>query len=390
MQKLVGITRHRVTSMAAGVILTGGLAGGVLLAPGTAYAAESTTTTVTATAQGSAINVAVSVTSTTGSPTGRVDVSDGTGGCHVDLGFGSSCDITNVQAGTYTVTATYEGDGGFSSSSASQTGVVVAGTPTPTPTPTGGSAPVFSADSPPSSVDAASFSYQFQASGSPSFQLVGAPGWLSIDDSGTVSGTIPDASDSFTFSVYAWNSWGHLTLGPFTVFYRHHHHHHHNNFAEVNLRTHLYCTSPVYTGGHGSCTLWVTNENDNFPWSPNNYWGQNDNFGQDFASDVTAQISLPYPLRAFCGYGYWSFGCRNFGNTVTEDLGNIYPGQTKSLTVEFTVRGGFSLWGWHPGHSFYVRVVGSASSEHDNFFFTGDGESTSVAYVKIIPRGFWW
>jgi Bacterial Ig-like domain (group 3) len=373
--------------MAAGVILTGGLAGGVLLAPGAAYAADTTTTTVTATAQGSAINVAVSVTSTTGSPTGRVDVSDGTGGCHINLGFGSSCDITNVAAGTYTVTATYEGDGGFSSSSASQTGVVVAGTPTPTPT--GGSAPVFSADSPPSSVDAASFSYQFQASGSPSFQLVGAPSWLSIDGSGMVSGTIPDASDSFTFSVYAWNSWGHLTLGPFTVFYRHHHHHH-NNFAEVNLHTHLYCTSPVYTGGHGSCTLWVTNENDNFPWSPNNYYGQNNNFGQDFASDVIAQISLPFPLRAFCGYGYFSSGCRNFGNSVTEDLGNIYPGQTKSLTVNFTVRGGFSVWGYHPGHSFYVKVVGSASSEHSHFFFTGDGESTSVAYVKIIPRGFWW
>jgi hypothetical protein len=106
---------------------------------------------------------------------------------------------------------------------------------------------------------------------------------------------------------------------------------------------------------------------------------------------VTATINLPYQLRANCGYDYFYRNfCYDFGNSVTEHIGNLYPGQTKALTVNFTVRSGYGLWGYNPGHSFYVKVTGSAYAGHDNFFFYSQGSSYSTAYVKIVPRGYWW
>jgi hypothetical protein len=291
-------------------------------------------------------------------------------------GSGSGrCTIPSVGAGTYSLVASYDG---VSSSATS----VTVGNPSPPP---GGNAPVFTADSPSTSLNGQSFSYQFQATNSPSFQLVGAPSWLSISNSGMVSGNAPNGINSFSFSVKAWNNWGFASAGPFNIFF---HHHNFFNFAETNLHTSLSCTSPVFNGGHGSCTLWVNNSNQNFFWGPNQY---NQNFGQNFASDVTAQISLPWQLRAqYCGYYFYNYGCQIYGNTAYENLGNLYPGQTKSLTVHFTVRSGFGIWGNHPGNWFYVRVVGSASSNHGNFYFFGRGQSSSTAYVKILPRGFWW
>jgi len=394
MHKLIEAVGRRSAGLAAGVILTGGLVGGVLLTPAAAYAATTTTsTTVTATAQGSAIDVTVSVSPT--GATGRVSVSDGAGGgCSAFVGNSGSgsCTISNVPAATYTVTANYQGSGGgfpgqgsggYSPSSGS-TSVTVTGSPS-TPPPSG-NAPVFTADSPPTSVTGQSFSYQFQATNSPSFQLAGAPSWLSISNSGMVSGNVPNGINSFSFSVMARNNWGFATTGLFHIFF----HHNFFNFAEVNLNTSLSCTSPVFTGQRGTCTLWVTNSNQSFFWGQG---GQFNNFGQNFASDVTAQISLPPQLRAdFCGFFHFGFfnGCQIFGNTATENLGNLRPGQTRSLTVTFTALPGFNLFGRHHGHSFFVRVVGSASSNHGNFNFFGRGRSFSTAYVQIIPRGFWW
>jgi hypothetical protein len=76
-------------------------------------------------------------------------------------------------------------------------------------------------------------------------------------------------------------------------------------------------------------------------------------------------------------------------HTAYENLGTLNPGQTKQLTVVFTARTGFNLWGWHPGHRFTVRVVGSAAS-YGNWRFIGQRVSYSTAYVTIIPWGFWW
>lgn len=413
MHKLLGVARRRSAGVAAGLILTGGMAGGVLLTPGAAYAAVTPTVNMSATAQGTTIHVTVSVSPSTAS--GTVSVAGAGGSCNASVngggpgggfGFGSGsgrCDISGASPSStpYTLTGTYEPSQAASADFGSATGTtqvtVTPSTPAPGPAngPNNGSDPAWTADSPPTSVDSQSYSATFQASGATGYSLVGNPGWLSISNSGVLSGYIPDGTTSFMYQVMAWNNSGKIYTGWFHVFFRHRDHNNHNNYAYVNLHTHLYCTSPVYTGERGRCTLWVTNSYQSFfPWGQdNNFFGPsnnnyNNNLGQGFASDVTAQISLPYQLRAdFCG-DY--FGCRISGNTAYENLGNLRPGQGASLTVTFTVRSGFYLWGYHPGQPFYVKVTGSASSGHSHFLFTGFGESSSYTYVKIVPHGFWW
>ena len=286
MHKIVGAACRRTAGLAAGLIVTGGVFGGVLLTPGTAFAstAVDTTTAITGTTQtatwhGTTLNVQVSVTPASGTawPGGTVTVSDGSGGCSLTLaeqgstatGVGS-CNIDNLRDGTYTLTAAYQ------------------------------------------------------------------------------------ASSAFNSSV----------SNPDTVSIRH---------PRANIATSLNCTSRVFTGQQGSCTLWVTNS------------------GLSPASDVTAQIALPSQLRAnFCNLGFFfNFGCRIINNTAFENLGALNPGQTKKLTVVFTARSGFSLWGWHRGHPFTVKVVGLAAS-NSNWWFGGQRVSFSTAYVTIIPHGHRW
>jgi Bacterial Ig-like domain (group 3) len=375
MHKLVDAACRRAAGIGAGVILTGGLVGGVLLTPGTAYAATpvDTTTAITGTTQtstppGTTLNVQVSVTAASGTvwPAGIVKVSAGWGGCALTLtqegssavGVGN-CSIDHLRGGTYTLTAKYEGSDSFNWSVSNPDTVTI------------GSAPVFDADSPPlTAVNGQGYSYTFHADGSPAPGYAldsAAPGWLHINPgTGTVWGTVPDWVTSFSYSVTATNSQGSATAGPYTVFVNHGHRHGHGN-----VDTFLSCTAKVFTGQRGSCTLFVTNRG----------------FGP--ASDVTAQVALPAQLRAdYCGY-FFNFGCRIFDNTAFENLGTLNPGQTKTLTVVFTARTGFGLFGWHRGHPFTVRVVGSAAS-FPNFGFDGHRVSFSIAYVTIIPRGHWW
>jgi hypothetical protein len=86
--------------------------------------------------------------------------------------------------------------------------------------------PLFSPYSPPLTVPAGgSYSYQFSAtsplgaSGAPTYRMISAPQWLSVDpNSGVVSGTEPNNGEaSFTYSVEATNNIGSVTVGPFTV-----------------------------------------------------------------------------------------------------------------------------------------------------------------------------
>jgi hypothetical protein len=373
MHKLINATYRRTTGVAAGVVLAGGLAGGVLLTPGTAYAdTPSTTTAITGTtqmptSQGTTLDVHVSVTASgPGWPAGTVTVSDGSASCSATLGEegaspvgAGSCSLSGLSAGSYTLTATYQGSSGFSGSSGSDTVTIGNGGGS------NGGAPAFTADNPPlSATNGQSYSYTFRASGSQvSYSLgSGAPGWLQINPStGTVSGTAPNSGGSFTYSVIARNDWGSRTVGPFTV------HFGQSGRYGAKVGTYLSCTSKVYTDEQGKCTLYVTNN------------------GRSSAQDVTAQIALPSQLRA--DYGGYNYGVRISGNTAYENLGTLYQGQTKELTVTFTAKTGLSLWGWHHGYRFGVKVTGSASSNGGYPFYRS--QSSSTAYVTIIPRGWW-
>jgi putative Ig domain-containing protein len=378
MHKLINATCRRTPGIAAGVVLAGGLAGGVLLTPGTAFAATTNTTTAitgtsqTQTSQGTTLDVRVSVTAsgTSGAsgasgPTGSVTVSDGSASCSATLaGAGAGgCSLSGLAAGSYTLTATYQGSSGFTGSGTSDT--VTIGSGHANGGGNGGSAPAFTTDNPPlNATNGQSYSYTFRASGSSvTYSLgSGAPSWLQINPAtGTVSGTAPNSSGSFSYWVIARNNWGARTVGPFTVHFGPSRHY------GANVATYLSCSSSVYTNEQGKCTLYVTNK------------------GGSSAQDVSAQIALPSQLRADnCGYYY---GCRISGNTAQANLGALNRGQTKELTVTFTAKTGLSLWGWHHGHRFGVKVVGTASS-YGGFSYYGN-QSSSTAYVTVIPRGWW-
>ena len=369
MHRLVEAVGRRSAGIAAGVILTGGLAGGVLLTPGTAYAATptvaSTSTMVTASVSQGVIHVQVTVSNTSsglnGTPTGSVSVTTTGGGCNAFLFGGMGhCDINGLSPGPYTLTAVYAGVTGVFAPSNGTTWVKVAGPPANTLT--------WVADSPSLNAQAGqNYSYTFRAVGSPwiRYSLNGGFSGMSINPyTGTVSGTVPNYGNSFSYSVTATNGYGQtITTSWYTVYIRHF-------FNRARLSTSLSCTSPVFTGTKGRCTLWVTNS------------------GYGNAPAVNAQIALPRQLKAdYCGYYYFNFGCSISGNTASQNLGTLSPGQTKSLTVTFTARTGFWLWGWHHGYRFTVKVVGSASSSGYPFF--QNGTSYSTAYVTIVPRGWW-
>lgn len=377
MHKLKNAACRRTTGMAAGVVLAGGLAGGVLLTPGAAYAATTNTTTTitgtnqTQTFQGTILDVHVSVSaSDPGWPAGTVTVSDGSASCSAALaqeggssaGAGS-CSLSNLSDGNYTLTASYQGWSQFSGSSTSDTVTIGDGDGNGYGN---GNGPEFTADNPPLDVtNGQSYSYTFQASGESMHYALGsdAPSWLYINPTtGTVSGTAPYSGSSFSYSVVAWNGFGSVTAGPFTVNFEQ------NANSGANLATYLSCPSSVYIGQRGTCTLYVTDQ------------------GWNSASDVTAQIALPSQLRAnSCGY-YYS-GCSISNNTAVENLGTLYHGQTEELTVAFTAKTGLGLWGWHHGNQFRVKVVGSADSQ-GGFPFYGN-QSYSTAHVTIVPRGWW-
>jgi hypothetical protein len=133
MHNLIGAACRRTAGLAAGVILCGGIAGGVLLTPGTAFAdtAVATTTAITGTSQspapaGTTLTVRVSVTPASGTawPAGTVKVSDTAGdSCTLTLAQDGShaagvgtCAITGLAGGFYQLTASYAGSSAFSSS----------------------------------------------------------------------------------------------------------------------------------------------------------------------------------------------------------------------------------------------------------------------------------
>ena len=88
-----------------------------------------TATTITSVAPepstvGQATTVSFSVTSSSGTPTGTVTVSDGTEGCSGTVAAGS-CSVTFPTAGAKTLIATYAGDGTFAGSTSTSVGHTV-------------------------------------------------------------------------------------------------------------------------------------------------------------------------------------------------------------------------------------------------------------------------
>jgi hypothetical protein len=88
-----------------------------------------------------------------------------------------------------------------------------------------GIAPTWTASTPPLIGHPGMYKYQFHATGkpAPTYQLVGAPSWLTVDKSGLVSGHPAKGITQFSYSVVAHNGVGvgapssDITAGPFTV-----------------------------------------------------------------------------------------------------------------------------------------------------------------------------
>jgi Big-like domain-containing protein len=286
MHNAISAACRRTAGVTAGLLLGAGLAGGIVLTPGTALAgtAVATTTAITGTTQppghrGPALDVRVSVTpaSGTGWPSGTVTVSDGRAGCQLTLvqdgstavGIGD-CTIYGLRSGTHTLTASYAGSSSFAASAS-------------------------------------------------------APDPVTIGDP---------------------------PVRPHPV-----------------IATQLSCPSKVHSGKQGTCTLSVTDAS------------------RFSAPDVTAQVSLPSQLRAlYCGR-FWSRpGCTISANTVSETLGPLRPGQTRSLSVIFAAKSSQGIWGWLRHHLVKVKVAGSAVEPG----FPGPGSrSFAAAYVTIVPPGWW-
>lgn len=99
---------------------------------------EDTTTTITShdpnpSQIGQAVVVNYTVTSSSGTPTGNVTVSDGEVDCTGTVADGT-CTLTPTSAGVKTLTATYAGDGGFNGSAGTASHTVNDGTKTDTVT----------------------------------------------------------------------------------------------------------------------------------------------------------------------------------------------------------------------------------------------------------------
>lgn len=126
----------------------------------------------------------------------------------------------------------------------------------------------------------------------------------------------------------------------------------------------LNCPQQVTTGQRGTCTLKVTDS------------------GWNLANQVSTSIVLPSGLSArSCATGRpWSWQyCSINGNVVRGNLGSIWPGQTRELTVTFT--GHLSSWQQSHGRSNRVIVHGYAWDNATSL--------SARAAVTIMPRIYW-
>jgi len=205
--------------------------------------------------------------------------------------------VSFTTAGTCTIDANQAGGSGYAAAPQAQQVITV------------DQAPAFAVASPPLTGTAGqSYSYTFTASGTPApaYALAsGAPSWLSVNAAtGTVSGTVPAGTTSFSYSVTATNPAGTATAGPFTVTVT-------AASVKADLAAGLSCPGALTVGGTGTCTLTVTNH------------------GPAAAKTVIAAVALPTGLsETSC-----SSGCVQHGNVVTWSQSLLAAGASAQYTI---------------------------------------------------------
>jgi uncharacterized repeat protein (TIGR01451 family) len=220
-----------------------------------------------------------------------IDSSSTPGACSISGGT-----VSFTGPGTCTVDASQAGGNGYTAAPQVQQVITVDQTPS------------FVAASPPTTATAGqAYGYTFIASGTPapSYALSEAPSWLSINAStGTVSGTAPAGTTSFSYSVTATNAAGTVTAGPFTVTVT-------AASAKADLAARLSCPASLTAGKTGTCTLTVTNH------------------GPAVAQNVIAAVALPVTLtETSC-----STGCTKHGNVVVWRQSSLPSGASVQDTI---------------------------------------------------------
>ncbi len=228
-----------------------------------------------------------------------IDSSSTAGACSISGGT-----VSFTGPGTCTVDANQAGGNGYTAAPQVQQVTTV------------DQAPSFVAASPPATATAGrTYGYTFMASGTPapSYALSGAPSWLSINAStGTVSGTVPASTTSFSYSVTATNAAGTATAGPFSVTVT-------PASTKADLAAGLSCPATLAVGATGTCTLTVTNN------------------GPAAAQNVIAAVALPASLaETSC-----STGCAKHGNLVAWRQSSLAAGASvqDTITVKATRTG---------------------------------------------------
>ncbi len=176
--------------------------------------------------------------------------------------------------------------------------------------------PAFTADAPPTTdTGGDDYAYTFDASGvpAPTFALApGAPSWLTMDStSGTLSGTPPAGTTSFSYSVIATNGVGSASAGPFSVAVAPPPPPPHLQDADISAT--LGCPTVVAVRSVGNCTLIVRNA------------------GPATARFVTVELALPFRFARVGATrgGFW------FGNVGTWFVGALDPGSAATFSVSF-------------------------------------------------------
>jgi uncharacterized repeat protein (TIGR01451 family) len=228
-----------------------------------------------------------------------VDPSSGAGVCNVSGTDGTT--LAYTAPGTCVIDAKQAGD------------AVYAAAPELTASITVDQVPVFTQDTPPTTVTAGSlYAYTFAASGgpAPSFALgAAAPTWLAIDpSSGALSGTPPSGTNSFSYSVVATNGVGNATAGPFTVTMQST-----RQSRDADVTVGLFCPGTLHSGSLGSCTFAVHNA------------------GPATAQFVVAGLALPrwFTVVSPSGNAWW------WANDGTFFCGHLPAGSTDLFIVNF-------------------------------------------------------